>query len=357
MVKAFCKPLLLVALFAVAACSAGTTNSSIPGSQSVSQQSANQATAQTQTRTALGDKQPPPPPPPPPPPKRDGTIVYDSIPNPLISSAAQGFACCGVSEFGDGVNLAKLKKNSVLDTVTVAMGSYGCETGSGATCSTTPGATFNVPITLHVYAVGSSPYYVGALLATQTQTFAIPYRPSADPTHCTGSNAGLFYRTEDQKFYSGPPFNIHGPQAGCDQEFPSLIVFDNIVPQAGAPPNLPSQVIVTLAFTPAGPASSLNVSADSIAGGPVSVGSYYDLNGVFGNYASSSLYCTAGHTPGILQLDADASLSANCPSTSNGGNNGGLGTPSYPYNWSSSHPQIQVTVDDKKDKDDKGPGK
>ncbi len=342
--------LLAVGLFTLAACSGGSVNSSVPGSQSVGSQSANQATAQTQTRTALSvapAKQPPPPPPP----KPDGKIVYDSIPNPLISSAAQGFACCGVSEFGDGVNLAKLKKNSVLDTVTVAMGSYGCETGSGTGCSTTPGATFNVPITLHVYAVGSSPDYVGALLATQTYTFAIPYRPSADPTHCP-DYPDHFYRAEDQKFYSGPPFKIHGPEAGCDNEFPGLIVFDNIVPQAGAPPNLPSQVIITLAFAPVGPASSLNVSADSIAGGPVTVGSYYDLNGVFGNYNSSSLYCAAGHAAGSLQLDADVSQSANCPSTSNGGNNGGLGTPSYPYNWSSSHPQIQVTVDDKKDKDD-----
>jgi len=345
MAKILSQPIVLAALFSLAACSGGgSMNSSIPGSQSIGAQSANQATAQTQTRTTLGKPAPAP--------KPDGTIVYNSIPNPLISSAAQGFACCGVSEFGDGVNLAKLKETSVLDTVTVAMGSYGCETGSGTSCSTTPGATFNVPITLNVYAIGSSPYYVGALLATRTQTFAIPYRPSADPTHCPDF-PDHFYRAVDQTFYSGPPFSISGPEAGCDNEFPSLIVFDNIVPQPHAPASLPSQVIVTVAFTPAGPSLSLNVSADSIAGGPVSVGSYFNLNGVFGNYALSSEYCTAGHTAGFLQLDADASLSANCPPSSNGGNNGGLGTPSYPWNWSSSHPQIQVTVSDKNDKDDK----
>jgi hypothetical protein len=48
-----------------------------------------------------------------------------------------------------------------------------------------PGATYNVPITFNIYDVAAG-NTVGTLIATKTQTFAIPYRPSADLVNCTG---------------------------------------------------------------------------------------------------------------------------------------------------------------------------
>jgi uncharacterized protein YdhG (YjbR/CyaY superfamily) len=60
------------------------------------------------------------------------------------------------------------------------MSSSGCESGTwnAGTCVTTPGATFSHAITLNIYAVGIN-NVPGELLATKTQTFNIPYRPSA----------------------------------------------------------------------------------------------------------------------------------------------------------------------------------
>jgi len=111
--------------------------------------------------------------------------MYDSIgaavPGNVVSL---GFEATSTQEFGDLVQLAPGARR--LDTVTVLLSSWGCETGSGPTCLTTPGATFSHPITLNIYqstpGVGTG---VGALVTTATDTFDIPYRPSAAPS-CIG---------------------------------------------------------------------------------------------------------------------------------------------------------------------------
>src|ERR1700676_1835835 len=150
MLRTLHRPLLVVGLFSLAACSGGgNMNSSIPGSQPVSAQSAAQATTQTQTRTAMSNNEGNS--------NTGGTVVYNSIPSPLAPIPSQGFECCSVSEFGDGVNLTG---TGHLDTVSVVMDSWGCETGDGNVsapdpnaCHTTPNSTFNVPITMNVYAI------------------------------------------------------------------------------------------------------------------------------------------------------------------------------------------------------------
>ena len=277
-------------------------------------------------------------------PNPDGTVVYDSIPNQLHAISSVGFECCQVKEFGDGL---KLTKPGVLDTVSVVMDSWGCQNGTWhgptdtpatAACSTTPGATFNEDITVNVYAV-SGATGVGPLIAVQTKTFAIPYRPSADPVHCTGANAGEFFSAVDQKFYGGV-------QGGCDNGLVNLIVFDHIMPTPAAPATLPAQVIVTVAyntstggyvpigtttacFTSSGGCGydSLNVGVDG-PGGPV--GSVLDPNGIFVNYSLASNYCDHG-AGGVNTLRLDTSPTS--------------------CGWAGFHPQIQVTTD-KNDKDD-----
>ena len=83
-----------------------------------------------------------------------------------------------------------------LDTVTVLLSSWGCENGSWnlSNCITTPGATFDHPITLNLYnstpGVGTG---VGSLVATKTQTFSIPYRPSENDFFCTLANDGKWW--------------------------------------------------------------------------------------------------------------------------------------------------------------------
>jgi hypothetical protein len=92
--------------------------------------------------------------------------------------------------------------------VTVAMSSWACQTGHwySGNCRTRPGARYAYPITLNLYAVNSdeSP---GALLGTQTRTFAMPYRPSADPA-CTGPNAGKWREPRTGTCFNGKAFTI-----------------------------------------------------------------------------------------------------------------------------------------------------
>ena len=83
-----------------------------------------------------------------------------------------------------------------LTTVSVVLSSQACETGAGTpTCVTTPGATFDHPLTMTLYNVAGTPAAptVGSVIATLTDTFTIPFRPSADPVNCTGANAGRWF--------------------------------------------------------------------------------------------------------------------------------------------------------------------
>src|SRR5262249_48662337 len=129
-----------------------------------------------------------------------GSTIYNSIPNPLPGNVVSlGYEASSAAEFGDRVQFAGTAR-SVL-TVTQTMSSWGCQSGSwfGGNCATTPGSTFSHPITLNVYNVGPG-NSVGSLIGSVTQTFAIPYRPSADNTHCTG---GTWYDTVGNTCFNG----------------------------------------------------------------------------------------------------------------------------------------------------------
>ena len=140
--------------------------------------------------------------------------VYDNIPVPTPGNlSSEAFEAQSASEFGSAVTMTSLSVANPV--VTVLMSSWGCESGNwfNGNCATTPGATFSEPITLNIRAIGpatagSAP---GGLLLTQTSTFNIPYRPSADPTHCTGADAGKWYSAADGKCYNGfaTPITFH----------------------------------------------------------------------------------------------------------------------------------------------------
>jgi LPXTG-motif cell wall-anchored protein len=119
-------------------------------------------------------------------------VVYDAIGPTLPSNVtSQSFGALRVSEFGDLVSLAPGSRE--LTTVSVVLSSWACETGSGPTCVTADGATFDHPLTMTLYNVAgtSAAPTVGAVITTITSTFAIPFRPSADLANCTAS-AGWF---------------------------------------------------------------------------------------------------------------------------------------------------------------------
>jgi len=92
------------------------------------------------------------------------------------------------------------------------MSSWGCQSGHWYTfdCSTTPGTTFSEPITLNVYHPPTTTTYPkpGGLIESVTRTFSIPYRPSANNTHCTGANLGKWYDSSSGTCFNGLAVNI-----------------------------------------------------------------------------------------------------------------------------------------------------
>jgi hypothetical protein len=124
----------------------------------------------------------------------DTSVIYNSVvtspsPGNLPSIGAEAYA---FAEFGNEVTFDGTSRS--LTNVTVEMSSWGCVTGHwySRDCSTPPGATFNEPITLNVYSPSTDGVHPGSLITSVTQTFAIPYRPSASP-QCTGNQAGEWW--------------------------------------------------------------------------------------------------------------------------------------------------------------------
>ena len=199
--------------------------------------------------------------------------AYDSIPSPLPGNYnSLGFQGWRTSEFGDHIALQPGTSRDLV-TVDVGMSIWACESGDyHANCVTTPGASFDWPVTLNIYEVGTAPYYVGPLIATKTATFAIPYRPSGDPANCP-------QEANHDKWYSADGVCNDG------MAFPITFDFsaDGLV--------LPDEVIVTVTYntrnwgySPVGgvstdPWNSLNVGTEN--GGNASVGSIPDRNDVF----------------------------------------------------------------------------
>jgi hypothetical protein len=258
--------------------------------------------------------------------------VYDNIPIliPLNVFSQNPSSYGNFTEFGDGFTLAV--PHSTLGTVTVVMQAWTCQNGywndgpGPNACVTSAGATYAMPVTVNVYSVVTGTSFEGVagspapgtLLATATQTFNMPYRPSSDFVHCpvaAGQSSGGYYQ------WYNP--NTQTCQDGID--FP--ITFD-LSRQKIA---LPSQVIVTFSFNtsttgthPYGTGNpcnsavtgcfydSLNMSgAANMAAypgavpGPI-VGSVLNVSGVFARFpGSNTALCGVGTLPAnTLALDA-----------------------------------------------------
>lgn len=134
-------------------------------------------------------------------------VVYNNIPDPTPGNVPSvGFEATSASEFGSQVQLDGTARKD--PKVTVLMSSWACKSGTwnGGNCITNPGSTFTHPITLNVYEVGANDS-VGSLIKTDTETFTMPYRPTADDgTNCNGANAGKWW--DGHNCYSGKAFDI-----------------------------------------------------------------------------------------------------------------------------------------------------
>jgi hypothetical protein len=120
--------------------------------------------------------------------------VYNNIPDQVPGNVPSvGFEATSASEYGSQVQLDGSARKD--PKVTVLMSSWACKSGTwnGGNCITNPGSTFTHPVTVNVYDVNDDDS-AGALLASKTETFTMPYRPTADDgTNCNGANAGKWW--------------------------------------------------------------------------------------------------------------------------------------------------------------------
>ncbi len=131
-----------------------------------------------------------------------GNVIFDNTPATVPSNLpSYGVEAYYFNEWGAGVSFDGTARE--LATATVTMSSWACQSGGWSTgdCVTTPGATFtSEPITFTVYNRNNDGS-VGSKVAEQTQTFVMPYRPSADAAHCPKDPT--YYAPDAVKWWDG----------------------------------------------------------------------------------------------------------------------------------------------------------
>jgi hypothetical protein len=215
-----------------------------------------------------------------------GNVVYNNIPDPQPANVPSvGFEATSTSEFGGQIGLSGSNREN--PTVTVLMSSWACESGGWTSgCTTTPGSTFTHPVTLNIYNVGPG-NSVGSLVATDTETFTMPYRPSSDGC-------------------GGDPTAYTAVDTSCNHgiAFPISFSFNGTT--------LPDNVIIGVAYNTShygsdpigttGPYDSLNVGT---AGAPTVGTALPTANDAYQNSTWNGAYCDNGVSgTGTFRLDA-----------------------------------------------------
>jgi hypothetical protein len=220
--------------------------------------------------------------------------IFNSIPKTLPGNVPSvGFEATSTSEFGDYARFAGKQRR--LQRVIVVMSSWGCEEGTwnAGTCSTTPGATFSHPITLTLYGNPGNGA-VGTELAHKTQTFAIPYRPSASAACGDGR-----WQAANGTCYNGLATKITFDFSGQGVILPNSVIFgiSYNTTHYGDTPITESAPC----FAESGGCGydALNVSAASTT---PRKGIDDDVNGIFQDSDWSGAYCDNGQT-GTFRLD------------------------------------------------------
>jgi parallel beta-helix repeat protein len=213
-----------------------------------------------------------------------GSVIFDNtaavLPSNLPSFGAEAYF---FNEWGGGAGFAGTARS--LSTATVTMSSWACQTGSwtDGTCVTTPGATYSAPVTFNVYNVSGTDA-VGSLIASRTQTFQIPFRPSYDSTNCAVASGqpGLWFDGTSCK--NGLAVNIVFTFSG--QTLPNNAIF-------GIAYNTDTNGYVPLAGS-GSPLDSLNIAVYPAAGTAApSVGSWLSTQ----TYAATNLPTVAFSGP------------------------------------------------------------
>ena len=218
------------------------------------------------------------------------SVVYNSVipngpPSNLPSVGAEAYA---FNEFGNQINLGGTARR--LNSVTVTLSSWACVSGAwfSGDCFTPAGATFSQPITLNIYNAstdgGVTP---GSLITSATQTFSVPYRPSAS-ANCTG---GRWQQSPTKPCFNGLAGNVTFNFSGVT--LPNTVVYGIVYNTRDFGPN-PTGV--------AGPSDSLNIALSTDA--DVSAGSSTSGT-VWQNSPYGFEYCDGG-VGGIGTFRADS---------------------------------------------------
>lgn len=231
---------------------------------------------------------------------KDGGATYDSIPNPLPGNLPSlGFEATSTSEFGNQITFGNGSRN--LHKVTVTMSSWACQSGSATdgTCDTTPGSTFAEPITLNLYNVPNGATFPkpGGLIVTMTETFNIPFRPSAS-LGCTngGWGSSCFFGLATNITFD---FDLKSQHV----KLPDSVVYGIAYNTSdyGAAPQRPQPCNAT---TTGCPYDSLNVAL-STDPTDLSAGSDPNTGTVFWNTSFAPFYCDNGANGlGFFRLDS-----------------------------------------------------
>ncbi len=258
-------------------------------------------------------------------------VLYNSIVSPLPGNVvSESFEATQTSELGNAINLTS---SGPLSNVVVTMSSWGCQTGTwtDGSCVTTPGSTFSTPITLNLYNLGANGA-VGSQIGSDTQTFAIPFRPSADNTNCTKAKGtlGEWYDAADASCHNGLAVNITFDLSAKHLTLPSSLIYGIQYNTSDYGPAPYGDSTACHAASGGCGYDSLNVGLSSdatavTAGSDVYPGKLYQ-NTTYGPY-----YCDNGAAGvGTFRLDSPPpSDPANCASAYGGWSINGGGAPYY----------------------------
>jgi hypothetical protein len=244
------------------------------------------------------------------------SVIYNSVvtspsPGNLPSVGAEATA---FNEFGNEVTFDGTNRS--LTNVIVEMSSWGCVSGHwySGDCSTPGGATFSEPITLNIYDPGTDGVHHGALITTVTQTFAIPYRPSASPK-CTGGDNGKWWDPSLKTCFNGLADDITFHLSGTT--VPDEVVYGIAYNTSHYGPAPYGQS--TACFTSSGGCGydSLNIALSQdptnlTAGGDPNPGTVWQNSSIGGEYCDGGI---AGISVFRLDSPAVACWSLNAPGT------------------------------------------
>jgi hypothetical protein len=238
-----------------------------------------------------------------------GHVIYDSTVSPLPGNVPSvGAEAYSFTELGDEVTFADNMRT--LKQVTVTLSSWGCQAGHwfNADCSTAPGATFSLPITFNVYSVGAN-NTAGAVIASKTQSFDIPYRPSTDSANCT---TGRWFDGA-QGCFNGLAVNVTFDFSSQRVALPGTVVYGIAYNTSHYGPSPIGNGAACYSSSGGCPYDSLNIGlAPSVV-----VGSKPFTNTVYQNAVFAADYCDNGAAGvGTMRLDSLSNACWSDPSQS-----------------------------------------